>query len=264
MPDFLPYLLAAAIYIAVAALYWRRTEVAAPAPQLAVFAALAIHGWMLYRTIFVPDGMNLGLTNAFSAIFWLTALIYWGASLRHDLHRLQAFVLPPTALFVMLQWALPETHQLSYAAEPLFRLHLVIAFTAYSLFTFAALHALLMAAAERALHRKPTLIRLPDFPPLISMENLLFQIIALGFSLLTLTLASGILFSEQLFHKPLMFSHKTVFSIIAWMIFGGLLLGRWKAGWRGKTAVRWTLAGFGVLFLAYLGSKFVLEVILHR
>lgn len=263
MPDFLPYLLAALIYLGIAALYWR-TEVTARWPQMAISAALAIHGWLLYRSIFVAEGMNLGLPNALSAIFWLTTLIYWGASLRHDLHRMQAFVLPPTALFVLLQWAMPENHQLAYAEEPLFRLHLVIAFTAYSLLTFAALHALFMAAAERTLHRKPTLIRLPDFPPLISMETLLFQIITLGFSLLTLTLLSGVLFSEQLFHKPLVFNHKTVFSIIAWLIFGGLLLGRWKAGWRGRTAIRWTLSGFGVLVLAYLGSKFVLEVLLHR
>jgi len=264
MLDFLPYLLTAAIYTTVAALYWRRTAIATPWSQTAVCTALAIHGWLLYRSLFVAGGMNLGLANALSAIFWLTALIYWIANLRHDLHRLQAFVLPPAALFVLLQWALPESHVLTYAGEPLFRLHLAIAFAAYSLFTFAALHALLMAAAERALHRKPSLIRLPDFPPLISMENLLFQIITAGFLLLTLTLASGVLFSEQLFHKAFQFNHKTVFAFISWLIFAALLFGRWKHGWRGRTAIRWTLSGFGVLLLAYVGSKFVLEFILHR
>ena len=264
MLDFLPYLLAALIYTTVAALYWRRTELATPWSQLAVAAALAIHGWLLYGSLFVDGGMNLGLTNALSAIFWLTALIYWIANLFHDLHRLQAFVLPPTALIVLLQYAFPESHLLTYAAEPLFRAHLVIAFAAYSLFTFAALHALLMAAAERVLHRKPSLLRLPDFPPLISMENLLFQIIIVGFALLTLTLVSGVLFSEQLFHKAFVFNHKNVFTIISWLIFGSLLGGRWKYGWRGRIAVRWTLAGFGILLLAYLGSKFVLEVLLGR
>ena len=264
MLDFLPYLLTAAIYTAVAALYWRRNEVATLWPQAAVCAALAIHGWLLYRALFVAGGMNLGLANALSAIFWLTALIYWIANLRHDLHRLQAFVLPPAALFVLLQWALPESHVLAYADEPLFRLHLTIAFAAYSLFTFAALHALLMAAAERALHRKPSLLRLPDFPPLIGMETLLFQIITAAFLLLTLTLASGVLFSEQLFHKAVQFNHKTVFAFVSWLIFAALLFGRWKHGWRGRTAIRWTLFGFGVLLLAYVGSKFVLEFILHR
>jgi len=264
MTEFLPYLIAALIYLGVATLYWRRTEVSSMWPQVAVSVALAIHGWLLHRSLFVPEGMNLGLTHALSAIFWLTALIYWGTNLRHDLHRLQAFVLPPAALCVLLQWALPEGHILAYAQSPLFRLHIAIAFTAYSLFTFAALHALLMAMAERALHRKPSIIRLPDFPPLIGMEKLLFQIITVGFALLTLTLASGILFSEQLFQQAFRLNHKTVFSIAAWLIFGWLLVGRWKYGWRGRTAVRWTLSGFGVLLLAYVGSKFVLEFILKR
>jgi ABC-type uncharacterized transport system permease subunit len=264
MPDFLPYLIAALIYVAVAALYWRRKELSPLWSQFAVGLALAIQGWLLHRSLAVPEGMNLGLTNALSTIFWLTTLFYWIANLFHDLHRLQAFVLPPTAAVLLLQWAFPETHLLAYAREPLFRVHLTIAFGAYSLLTFAALHALLMAAAERALHRKPTLLRLPDFPPLISMETLLFQIIAAGFLLLTLTLVSGVLFSEQLFHKAFMFNHKNVFTIVSWLIFASLLVGRWKYGWRGRIAVRWTLFGFGALLLAYLGSKFVLEVLLHR
>ncbi|MCX7626966.1 MAG: cytochrome c biogenesis protein CcsA [Methylophilaceae bacterium] len=263
MFDFLPFA-TALIYLGVAILYWRRSEITRFWPQVATSVALALHGWLLYRTLFLPEGMNLGLPNALSAIFWLTALIYWGTNLRHDLHRLQAFVLPPAALCVLLQWALPEHHVLTYADAPLFRLHLIIAFTAYSLLTFAALHALLMMAAERALHRKPSFIRLPDFPPLIGMEKLLFQIITSGFVLLTLTLASGILFSEQLFQQAFRLNHKTVFSFAAWILFGGLLLGRWKYGWRGRTAIRWTLVGFGLLLLAYVGSKFVLEFILHR
>lgn len=264
MLDFLPYLLTAAIYLVVAGLYWRRATITSSWPQIAVSVALAIHGWLLYRTLFVAEGMNLGLVNALSALAWLTALIYWGTNLRHDLHRLQAFVLPPTALFVLMQWALPESHFLAYAGDPLFRLHLAIAFAAYSLFTFAALHALLMTAAERALHRKPTFVRLPDFPPLIGMENLLFQILNAGFVLLTLTLISGVLFSEQLFHQAFRLNHKTIFTMISWLIFAALLTGRWKYGWRGRIAVRWTLAGFTVLFLAYVGSKFVLEFILRR
>lgn len=263
MFEFLPYLVTALIYMGVATLYWRRTEVAVW-PQVAVSVALALHGWLVYRSLFVNEGMNLGLTNALSAIFWLTALIYWGTNLRHDLHRLQAFVLPPAAVAVLLQWAFPEQHVLDYAVDPMFRLHLMIAFAAYSLLTFAALHAALMALAERTLHRKPTFIRLPDFPPLIGMERLLFQMVGVGFVLLTLTLISGIVFSEQLFHQAFKINHKTVFTIISWLIFGTLLLGRWKQGWRGRVAVRWTLSGFAVLLLAYVGSKFVLEFILQR
>jgi ABC-type uncharacterized transport system permease subunit len=153
---------------------------------------------------------------------------------------------------------------LPYADQPMFLAHLIIAMLAYSLFTFAAMHALLMAVAERNLHQKPTLFKLPDFPPLMTMETLLFRVIALGFILLTLTLVSGMMFSEELFHQPLKFNHKNLFTILSWVIFGGLLLGRAAYGWRGRTAIRWTLTGFVLLLLAYAGSKFVLEILLHR
>jgi ABC-type uncharacterized transport system permease subunit len=140
----------------------------------------------------------------------------------------------------------------------------VIAMLAYSLFTFAALHAVLMAAADRALHKKTSLLNLAKFPPLMTMESLLFKTISLGFVLLTFTLVSGMLFSEQIFHQALKFNHKNIFTIISWLIFGSLLVGRARYGWRGRTAIRWTLIGFVVLMLAYLGSKFVLEVLLSR
>jgi ABC-type uncharacterized transport system permease subunit len=96
------------------------------------------------------------------------------------------------------------------------------------------------------------------------MEALLFRIIWAGFILLTLTLVSGVMFSEELFGKAAPFNHKTVFGVVSWIIFGALLVGRHVYGWRGRKAVRWTLAGFAALVLAYIGSRFVLEVILGR
>ena len=153
---------------------------------------------------------------------------------------------------------------LPYADQPLFKMHLIIALLAYSLLTFAALHAMLMMVAERSLHRKPTLIRLPDFPPLLTMETLLFRVIGLGFVLLTFTLVTGVMFSEQIFGQAVKLNHKNIFTILSWVIFGSLLLGRKTRGWRGRKAIRWTLSGFVLLLLAYAGSKFVLEVLLHR
>jgi ABC-type uncharacterized transport system permease subunit len=85
-----------------------------------------------------------------------------------------------------------------------------------------------------------------------------------AFVLLTLTLVSGVFFSEQLFGKPFTLTHKTVFAIASWFIFGGLLAGHYLRGWRGRIAVYWTLAGFTALLLAYVGSKVVLELILKR
>jgi ABC-type uncharacterized transport system permease subunit len=99
---------------------------------------------------------------------------------------------------------------------------------------------------------------------LLTLERFLFRLVTLGFVLLTLTMASGILFSEQLFGRAVMFTHKSVFSVLGWLTFGGLLWGRWRYGWRGRVALRWILAGTLFVFLAYLGSKFVLEVLLGR
>jgi len=268
MLDLLPNLLVAGFYMAVAFDFWSNGKAKSPADHapwhhVAIAIGLLLHGVLLSKSLFT-GGLNLGLTNALSAIFWLTVLIYWIADLKREMHSLQAFVLPPAAVFVVLQKLLPETHMVPYADQPAFMWHLVIALLAYSLFTFAALHALLMTVAERSLHRKPTLIRLPEFPPLIPMEKLLFRIITLGFILLTLTLISGIVFSEQLFHQALKLNHKNVFTIISWVVFAALLIGRRQYGWRGKTAIRWTLSGFGILLLAYIGSKFVLEVVLGR
>jgi len=101
-------------------------------------------------------------------------------------------------------------------------------------------------------------------PHLLTLERFLFRLIAVGFLLLTLTLASGILFTEQLFGKALVFNHKSVFSVLGWLTFGALLIGRWRYGWRGRIALRWIIAGTVFVFLAYLGSKFVLEVLLGR
>lgn len=268
MQKLIPYLAVAFIYLAVAADFWRGAKTAVHNHSLELHSTmialgLLIHAWLLYQDIFTI-GFNLGFYNALSAIFWLTVLVYWLANLKHQLHSLQAFVLPPAALFAVLPAFEVSNHYLSDEIQPLFIAHIGIALLAYSLFTFAALHALLMMIAERGLHNKPSMIKLPGFPPLLVMESLLFKVIKIGFILLTFTLISGMLFSEQIFGKPMQFNHKTIFSIASWIIYGWLLLGRYKYGWRGIKAIRWTLIGFVMLLLAYVGSKFILQVLMGR
>lgn len=270
MQKLIPYLVVVFIYLAVAADFWRGAKITTSEQSLNLHSAmialgLIIHGWLLYQSIF-SEGFNLGFYLALSTIFWLTVLIYWIADLKHQLTNLQAFVLPPAAIFALLPVFAVSDHYLpmAEAEAPIFIVHISIAILAYSLFTFAALHALLMAIAERSLHNKPTLIKLPSFPPLMVMETLLFRVITLGFILLTVTLISGMLFSEQIFGKPLQLTHKIIFSIASWIIYGGLLYGRYQYGWRGLKAIRWTLVGFVLLLLAYVGSKFILQVLLHR
>lgn len=269
----IPYLVVAFIYMAVALDYWRvakqnkaLNDAALPFQLHSAMIALGIvlHGWLLYRDVFAIGGLNLGVYYALSAILWLTVLIYWIADRKHALHSLQAFVLPPAALCVLMPAFAVEDYYVETSGFNLFSLHILIAMVAYSLFTFAALHACLMRMAERALHQKNSWLALPGFPPLMVLDALLFKVLRIGFVLLTITLLSGMLFSEEIFGKPLQSNHKTVFSIASWFIYAWLLFGRFKYGWRGKTATRWTLVGFVLLLLAYVGSRFVLQVILHR
>jgi ABC-type uncharacterized transport system permease subunit len=134
---------------------------------------------------------------------------------------------------------------------------------AYSLFVIALLHAMLMTVAERQLHLRSGFAAM-NLPPLLTLEKLLFRVIGAAFVFLTLTLATGIAFSETLFGRPLRADHKTIFAVLSWITFGLLLAGRFLYGWRGRTALRWTLSGFVLLVLAYVGSRFILEVVLHR
>jgi ABC-type uncharacterized transport system permease subunit len=230
----------------------------------ALLAPFALHTWLLAGSMFGDAGMYLGVGNALSLILWLTVLIYGLGSLFYRLDGLHAMVMPAAAVAVMLPVVFPSTHALANTEAWAFKAHLLISMAAYSLFTIASLHVMLMAILERRLHAGTLPPSLQNMPPLLTMETLLFRIIAAGFVLLTLTIASGVLFSEELFGKPARFSHKTVFGVLSWLIFGALLGGRMIYGWRGRTAVRWTLAGFLTLVLAYIGSKFVLEVILGR
>ena len=233
--------------------------------SLLVPVALVLHAMLLYQRVLTPEGMDLGVANAVSLLVWLTLLIYWVASLVYDgLAGILGMIAPVALVALLMQAAVPTHHYVRYAGDPLFTLHFGIAMLAYALFIVATIHALLMLALEKWLHRGVLPPFLRSLPALLEMEALLFRILLAAFVLLTLTVVSGVFFSEQLFGKALTITHKTLFGILSWCIFGALLAGHYFRGWRGKTAVRWTLAGFTALLLAYIGSKVVLELILKR
>jgi hypothetical protein len=273
------YLLAPALYAVLAVHLWRtRWSVKSSNVPMAkvstiehtlLMGALITHGLSLYDAVFVVgDGvattMHFGFAIALSFMLWLAIALYWVESFYARLGGLLVVGLPAAAIAALLPVVVPERHILVNADSTLFRLHFLVAMLAYSLFTLAALHALLMAAAEKNLHRGNLSPLLSRLPPLLVMERLLFSLIHIAFVLLTLTLISGIFFSEALFGKALSFNHKTIFAIVSWLIFAALLIGRHLRGWRGKVALRWTLSGFVALLLAYVGTRFVLEVILGR
>lgn len=274
MPLILLHLTAATLYAGLAFHFWR-TRWRGPALDQPVsgiatwerawlLMALGLHGITLAVEIFPGDEMRFGFSVALSLILWLAIALYWIESFYARMDGLQMIGLPLAALCVLLPPVFPGEHLLANAGSPVFRAHFLMAMLAYSLFTLAALHAILMAVAERQLHRGRLTPLFASLPPLLTMEALLFRLIHIAFALLTLTLASGVLFSEALFGRALAFNHKTIFAILSWVIFAHLLAGRHLRGWRGRKALRWTLAGFAALLLAYVGSRFVLEVILGR
>ncbi|MGH8727304.1 MAG: cytochrome C assembly family protein [Burkholderiales bacterium] len=230
----------------------------------AILAPIILHAALLYRAISTPAGFDLGLANSFSAIAWMTAFTYWVSAFWYPLDSLKRGIAVLAAVGALVPLLMPSHAPIPMSGFFAFKAHLVIAMLAYGLFTVAALQALVMTIAERRLHGHEMTASMQELPPLLTMERLLFKIIAVGFVLLTLTLLSGMVFSEELFGRPLSFTHKVVFAIASWLIFAVLLAGRFVYGWRGKTALRWVWTGFVALILAYLGSKFVLEIVLAR
>ena len=233
-------------------------------PRLLPIIPLVPHLVLLHQDMLGSDGIHLGFAVSLSAIAALTVLIYATAAWRYHLAGVLGFVLGFAGLSVLLQITMPLGTPVEHTDAPLFRAHLLVAFSAYSLLTIAALHAVLIALAEKHLHKAVPPKMLAGLPPLLTLEKLLFRMIQVGFILLTLTVISGIGFSEEVFGKAMTLNHKTVFGIAAWLIFAALLLGRRIYGWRGRTAIYWTMAGFISLVLAYEGVKFVLEVLLQR
>ena len=286
MPDIVLHLAVSALYGGLALHFWRtrwRPRAASPAgmagwERAALIVPLVLHGWLLQLDLVAPQQPRFGFGQALSVMLWLGVAIYWVESLFYNLDGMLPLVLPLAAITVPLPALFPGI-AVTHSASIEFRLHLILAMAAYSVFTIAMLHALLMALAERSLQRTrkprdregepgprlgPLGGPLAGLPPLLTMERLLFRLVALAFCLLTLTLATGLVFSESLFGRALRFDHKTLFALLSWLTFAILLIGRYAYGWRGRTALRFTLLGFVMLLLAYVGSRFVLEVILRR
>jgi ABC-type uncharacterized transport system permease subunit len=275
MRSILLHLVPASLYAAVGILFWRtcvigsgsqerQRECMSARERVLLLAAVVTHGAALHAAIFPGMDMRFGFGVALSLMVWLAVCFYWVETLYTRLEGLHAVVMPAGAIASLIPMFFPGEHVLANAASPAFRVHFVIAMLAYSLFTLAALHAMLMSVAGRQLHNARFSRLLAGLPPLLTMEALLFRLISIAFVLLTLTLVTGVLFSETLFGQALRVDHKTVFAFISWLLFGGLLVGRRLWGWRGRVALRWTLAGFVALMLAYVSSRFVIEVVLER
>ena len=256
-------------YVIAAALLWwrlpalRQGQTPSKSPALiAAFIGALLHSAVLVSCSCDSEGFDLGVLKALSLSGLVTLLIVLVSSLRQPLENLLLPVLPLTMLALAAQLAWPSAPQNIIAHQPALEIHILLSILAYSLFTLAALQALLLANQHRALHmRRPSGLA-HILPPLEDMETLLFRMISAGFVLLTFALLTGFMYLENIFAQHLV--HKTILSIISWAVFGALLIGRYSMGWRGQTAVRWTLSGYAVLLLGFIGSKIVLEWVLGR
>jgi ABC-type uncharacterized transport system permease subunit len=230
-----------------------------------------LHGGALWADVIAPGSLRLGFAIMLSATLWVSVAAYWLENRSFALDGLRVMVLPCAAVAVILPTIFPGNVIPLQGKSVLFSWHIAISILAYSTLTIAAFHAALMALQESRLHTRPTdaknrwfTVAIDRLPALLTMEKLLFRLIAFGFALLTLTVLSGVGFSEQLFGRAFKLDHKTIFTMLSWALFGLLLAGRKWRGWRGKTALSFTLTGFATLLLAYVGTRFVLEVVLHR
>ncbi len=230
-------------------------------PVLIAQAAVLAHAILLYPAIITPVGLNLGIVHAASLVALTSAILLTISAFFQPVGNLGIAVFPAAAVTIGLLLSHPSRHLLAGSSWQL-DTHILASLLAYSILGLAVLQAILLSIQDHQLrNRKPGgFIR--ALPPLAVMESLLYQMIATGFALLTLALVTGFLFLEDIFAQHLV--HKTTLSIIAWIVFGILLWGRWRFGWRGRTALRWTIGGFVFLMLAYFGSKFVLELLLQK
>lgn len=221
---------------------------------------LILHMLSLYSSMISPAGINLGFYNAMSLVSAFIVLLTLIAAWRYPVEILAIILLPIATIAMMLDFNNETQHVLDANSSNALIFHILTSIIAYSLLALAALQAILISIQNKLLHdhQPGGIIKL--MPPIKHMEILLFEVIFVGFIALTISLASGLLFLENMFAQQL--AHKTILSIFAWLVFLILLIGHWKLGWRGRTATRWTLSGFASLMLAYFGSKFVLEVLL--
>jgi ABC-type uncharacterized transport system permease subunit len=255
-PDIVMSVTAAGAYLAPAAVGQRLSLRARRyAAMVAWLLHAAVLGWMLFGA--TP---RFGFAPALSVTAWLVLTVYAVEQELYPQLQLIWALAVVGAASVLLALVFPGT-PLHPAASPLLPVHWALGIASYGLFAAAVLHAWLLRRSELAIR---TASASPSGLPLLTLERLTFRFVAAGFVLLTATLLAGTLFSEYFYGRAWRWEHKTVFSVLAWVAFALLLLGRARFGWRGRTAVRVLYIGSLLLLLAYVGSRFVLEVVLGR
>ncbi|NND67107.1 MAG: cytochrome c biogenesis protein CcsA [Halioglobus sp.] len=224
--------------------------------------ALATHAAIVWQTAFLEDGVHLGFFRISALLFLVINIACLASLLRRPLQNLLAALFPLSALAVLVATFAPDSAAGTTDLTGGMLLHVAASILAYSVLTLAAAQSALLALQDHQLRNRHTRGLVQILPPLQLMESMLFELLWIGVSLLTIAIVSGIVFIDDIFAQSLV--HKTVLTIVAWLLFSVLLWGNYQLGWRSMTAVKFTLVGFALLMLAFFGSKLVLELILER
>ncbi|WP_040261962.1 cytochrome C assembly family protein [Pseudomonas massiliensis] len=261
----LPSLASALFYAGITAYQGARLARGAKANRTLLYGggiiAVLLHALALSSQLLAPGGLNLEFITAASLIAAAVIALTLLACASLPVENLLVLLYPLGLVTVLVAQFAPAGTMPRIDQEPGILAHILLSILAYGVFTIAAFQALLLSVQDHQLKHKHPSGPIRAFPPLQTMESLLFGFLWAGWVLLSLSLISGWLFLENMFAQHLV--HKTLLSCLAWVVFSVLLWGRTRLGWRGHMAIRWTLAGFVLLMLAYFGSKLVREYILH-
>jgi len=231
-----------------------------PTPGRAVTLGIAglgavLHLGMVWYQSGLPDALRLPFFTALSLVGLGIVVLQLLICLRQPAEYLGLAVYPLAAVALMASQASHDSGGAVYGRA--IQVHVALSVLAYAVLALTAVQAVLVAVQRHFLTQRRPGGFLRALPPLETTEALLFALLSAGLAFLTLSLASGFLYLDDMFAQKLV--HKTILSCSAWLIFAVLLFGRWRFGWRGRRFVHWTLGGFALLLVAYFGSKLVVE-----
>ncbi len=255
--------LSLALYAWATALLWRARQ-HATSSHIAVWVilgAIAAHAVYLHLVVFRNGGSTLSLLYVVNVVALVMSIFVTVAGFRLPVQKLLLLVVPLSILALVAALTIEPGHVNAPDMSRALLAHILISLTAYSTLMLAACQSVLLAVLERQL-KSPGRQPIGWLPPLETMEQLLVAMLWVGLALLTGAILTGFLFLEDMFQQNV--AHHIVITSLSWLIYAFFLAGRIFFGWRGLTAVRWTLVGFAFLVIGYLGSKFVLEYILVR
>jgi ABC-type uncharacterized transport system permease subunit len=232
--------------------------------NLVLTTGLIAHASLIYITT-ISNGINLNFSNSLLIVSWVTVFFYYLINRKIQFNGLENLTLIPALLIILSHPFLKNDQSFEIQMSINSIIHIIIAILSYSLLTVGAIFSIFILLFQNNLTKKYQ--NEENFSgnfSLLSMEDILFKIYWFGFILLSITLFSGILFTNEIFGTSIVWNHKTIFSLMAWITYGAMLLGRMKYGWRGKKAVVISLIAFMFLLLSYFGTKFVLEILLNN